>query len=310
MPVDPAFAPLLALLDDPSVPSLADIGPVAARQAFAAMRVDGDPTPVGSVTDRTVPGPSGEIPVRIVVPAGGAPTGVLVWFHGGGWVIGDLDTTEPVTRRLAAGAGCVVVSVDYRLAPEHPAPAGVDDAWAAVTWVTAHLDELGVSGGKVAVGGDSAGGNLAALVALRAAAAGVPLALQLLVYPATDLTMTSPSIAENGTGYFLTEEVMRWFVACNLSGGLAADDPAVSPWFASDDELRTVAPACTIVAGFDPLRDEGRAYAERLAGLGVASELLEYPTMIHGFLAMAAVTPVAVEATDAAAAALRAALAG
>jgi acetyl esterase len=211
---------------------------------------------------------------------------------------------------LADLAGCVVVSVDYRLAPEAPAPAAADDAWAATRWVADHLGELGLDdGARVAVGGDSAGGNLAAVVALRAAAEGAPaLAFQLLVYPVTDQTASHPSIVENGEGYFLTASVMKWFTQQYLSGGLDATDPQVSPQFASDDALRGVPPAQVIVAGYDPLRDEGRAYGERLAALGVDAEVVEYPTMIHGFFSMTGFTPVAVEAAERAAAALKAAL--
>ncbi|QXC60929.1 alpha/beta hydrolase [Aquihabitans sp. G128] len=307
-PVDPAFAPLLALLADPSVAPMSTLTPDEAREAFRNLRgVEGEPLPVRSATDRTVPGPAGDVPVRIVVPEVAELTGVLVWFHGGGWVIGDLDTAEATQRRLAVAAGCVVVSVDYRLAPEHPAPAGFDDCWAATTWAAEHLDELGLApGAPVAVGGDSAGGNLAALVALRAGEVGPPLALQLLVYPTTDLTLASPSVEENGEGYFLTAETMRWFVACNLAGGLAADDPSVSPLFADDAALARAAPAHVQVAGYDPLRDEGRAYHQRLADAGVATVLVEHPTMIHGFWAMATLTEVSDQAIADAAAALRA----
>ncbi len=311
-PVDPAFEPLLALLATPGVAPLSAMTPDDAREAFRALQgTEGEPTAVRSLTDRTVPGPGGEVPVRIAVPDVDEPVGVLLWFHGGGWVIGDLDTAEGTQRRLAHHAGCVVVSVDYRLAPEHPAPAGLDDCWAVTTWVADHLEELGVPGGAVAVGGDSAGGNLAALVALRAVAGGGPdLALQLLVYPATDLTLSSASITENGEGYFLTADTMRWFTDHNLSGGLPPTDPSVSPMSADDADLARVAPALVQVAGYDPLRDEGRAYGEKLAARGVAVDVVEYPAMIHGFWAMGALTPVADEAITQAAAALRRALVG
>jgi acetyl esterase len=283
------------------------MSPEEARESFRALRgAEGEPAPVRSMTDRTVPGPRGDVPVRIAVPEVDEPIGVLLWFHGGGWVIGDLDTAEGTQRRLAHHASCVVVSVDYRLAPEHPAPAGLDDCWAATTWVADHLDELGVPGGSVAVGGDSAGGNLAALVALRAAAEGGPdLALQLLVYPATDLASSSPSMTENGEGYFLTADTMRWFTDHNLSGGLSATDPTVSPMFAHDAALARVAPTLVQVAGYDPLRDQGRAYGEKLAALGVAVDVVEYPAMIHGFWAMSSLTPVSDDAVNQAAAALR-----
>lgn len=309
--VDEGFAPMLAFLADPGLTPMSALTPDAAREAFRVLRgSEGEPVPVRSLDDRAVPGPGGDVTVRVAVPEAETPTGVLVWFHGGGWVIGDLDTAEPTQRRLADLASCVVVSVDYRLAPEHPAPAGFDDCWAATTWVADHLDDLGVPGGKIAVGGDSAGGNLAALVALRAAAEGGPaLALQALVYPATDLTMASPSIVENGEGYFLTADTMSWFTDHNLSGGIHPADPSVSPLFAPHEAVAGVAPALVQVGGYDPLRDEGLAYGEKLAAAGVPTEVVEYPTMIHGFLAMSTFTPVADEAASCIADALRAAFA-
>ncbi|CAN5751481.1 alpha/beta hydrolase [soil metagenome] len=306
-PVDPGFEPLLALLADPASVPLSSLDPPTAREVFRNLRgAEGEPATVRSVQDRTVPGPDGDVPVRVVVPDVERPTGVLVWCHGGGWVIGDLDTAAPTQASLADKASCVVVSVDYRLAPEHPATAGLEDCWAVTAWVADHLADLGVTGGRVAVGGDSAGGNLAALVALRAGReGGPPLALQLLVYPATDLTMAHPSIAQNAEGYFLTADAMRWFTDHNLSAGVDPADPSVSPLFAAPEDLARTPPALVHVAGYDPLRDEGRAYGEALAAAGVAAKVVEYPTMIHGFYAMGAMTPVADEALDDAAARLR-----
>lgn len=304
---------MLEFLNRPGVSALSEMTPTAAREMFRAMRgSEGEPVAVRSVVDQLVPGPDGDgaagVPVRIVTPETDELTGVLVWFHGGGWVIGDLDTSEDTQRRLASLASCVVVSVDYRLAPEHPAPAGADDCFAVTTWAASHLAELGVPGGRLAVGGDSAGGNLAAIVALRAAAAGAPtLALQALVYPATDMTLSSPSVVENGEGYFLTADAIRWFTGHNLSGGVDPKSPSVSPLFAADADLVGVAPALVQVAGYDPLRDEGRAYGEKLAAADVPVEIVEYPTMIHGFLAMSTSTPVSDEAASRLAEALRAA---
>lgn len=311
-PVDPGFGPLLALLADPGSVPLSQLDPPTAREVFRGLRgAEVEAAPVRSIEDRTVAGPAGGVAVRVAVPDVDEPTGVLVWFHGGGWVIGDLDTAEATQRSLAHLASCVVVSVDYRLAPEHPAPAGLEDCWAVTTWVVDHLDELGAPGRLVAVGGDSAGGNLAALVALRASREGGPmLALQLLVYPVTDCTMASPSITENAEGYFLTADTMRWFTDHNLSGGLDPADPAVSPLFADPADLARVAPALVHVAGYDPLRDEGRAYGDAMIAAGVDTVLVEYPTMIHGFYAMGALTPVADEALTAAADRLRRAFGG
>lgn len=307
-PVDPAIAALLELINRGDGPQMQDMEPPEARAFFKQMvAVDGEPTAVRSVTDRTVPGPAGDIPVRVVVPEVDRHDGVLVWLHGGGWVIGDLDTSESAARRLAALAGCVVVSVDYRLAPEVQAPHPFEDSWAATVWVADHLDELGLPAhARVAVGGDSAGGNLAALVAVRAATEGGPaLALQLLVYPATDLTGGHPSMDENGEGYFLTRDRMEWFGGHYVPEGADLADPTISPLYVPVETLAHVAPAHVIVAGYDPLRDEGRAYAEKLMDAGVYTELAEYPTMIHGFFQMAGVTPVAVEAAEKAAIALR-----
>ena len=314
VPVDPAIAAVLELMNDPDAPQIHQLGPAEARELFKSFAVGGDgaPTPVRSVTDRTIPGPAGEVPVRVVVPEVETPTGVLVWIHGGGFVIGDLDTSESTARRLAAGAGCVVVSVDYRLAPEHKAPAAFDDSWAATCWVAENRTQLGLAAdAPMAVGGDSAGGNLSALVAVRSVEAGGPeLALQLLVYPATDLATDYPSRSANGTGYFLSTDTMNWFGEQYLAVGTDPGDPSISPMFVAPATLAGVAPALVLVAGYDPLVDEGRAYADRLSEAGATVELLEFPSMIHGFFQMGAITPVALEAADEATAALRAAFSG
>lgn len=306
MALDPGIRTLLDQLDESGV-DLTTLPPAEARELFAGVALlDGEPDPVAAVEDRTVPGPDGPIPVRTYRPEGDGPFPVLVFFHGGGWVIGDIDTHDNVCRRLANGAGCAVVSVGYRLAPEHPAPAAGEDCWAALRWVAEHADDLDVDPTRIAVGGDSAGGNLSAVVAQRAAAEGGPrLSLQLLIYPGVDLRMGHASIAENGEGYFLTEDTMRWFCAQYLSGGADVEDPTISPLLAADDALRDVAPAYVITAGYDPLRDEGQAYAKRLEAAGTAVTHVCYDDMIHGFIQMSTATPRTVEATGAAAAALR-----
>ena len=311
MPVDPAIQPLLDALDDPAMPLATEMEAPAVREMFKGMMtLDGDEIPVAEVVDRRVPGPAGDIPVRVYTPEGDGPFPILVWYHGGGWVIGDLDTADSAARRLCTLADALVVSVDYRLAPEDPYPAGTDDGWAALTWVAEHGAELGGDPARLAVGGDSAGGTLAAEAALRAAAAGGPaIALQLLVYPGCDLTMAYPSIQENGEGYFLTKDMMTWFVGHYLSSGVDAADPGVSPLNASDEVLARVAPAHVITAEFDPLRDEGEAYAARLDRLGVPVTAQRYDGMIHGFFQMGGVTPVAIEANERAAEALRKAFA-
>lgn len=300
--VDPGIKALLDALAAMGGQSLRELGAPAARESFRAMQLAGEPVEVASVVDRTIPGPGGELPVRIY-RAADEPVGVLLWYHGGGWVIGDLDTADPVARALAVEAGCLVVSVDYRLAPEHAHPAAVDDAWAALEWVRANAGELGVDVARLAVGGDSAGGHLAATVAQRARDEGIALRHQLLVYPVTDLDADAGSRVSNGEGYFLTQESMVWFEECYLQG------QAAGPASPLDGDLAGVAPAHVLTAGFDPLRDEGEAYAAALEAAGVVVVDDRYPTMVHGFVQMGAVTPVASEAISRAAKLLADALA-
>jgi acetyl esterase len=309
MPLDPQ---LRAMLDQLSTQTIdyAEVTPEEHREAMKLIALaDGPREEVAGIEANGAPGPAGTIPLRLYRPATSstAPLPILVWYHGGGWVIGDLDTADTTCRKLACRAGAMVVSVEYRLAPEHPAPAAMGDAWAALRWVTEHGVELGGDPTRVAVGGDSAGGNLSALVAVRARdAGGPPLRHQLLVYPATDLTRSLPSHAENGEGYLLTADAMSWFLAHYLGADQNAKDAALSPLFT--DDLTGVAPAHVITAEFDPLRDEGEAYAARLADSGVAVDACRYDGMIHGFFQMGAVTPVADAAVSDAAAGLVTAL--
>ncbi|HVN50165.1 MAG TPA: alpha/beta hydrolase [Acidimicrobiales bacterium] len=304
MPVDPSIQVLLDSLAASDAPELSDQSVEEARAMMALLTlVDGEPEPVDDVTTRTLPGPAGDIPVRVYRNHGDGPLPVLVWYHGGGWVIGDLESGDPTARKLANRTGAVVVSVDYRLAPEHPYPAAVDDCWAALEWVAAHAGEIGGDPARLAVGGDSAGGNLSAVVALLAAQAGGPaLRHQLLVYPVVDLTLSHPSIESNGEGHLLTKKAMEWFVDHYL-GDTDPKDPRISPLYA--DDLSGVAPATIYTAEFDPLRDEGAAYAERLADARVECEHRCFDGMIHGFFGMGTITPVALEAVDAASARLR-----
>ena len=307
MPVDANLAAMLDAMAGADPVELSDMSVDEARSMMGMLAlVDGEPEPVAEVTDRVVPGPGGDIPVRVYRgPAGDEPLGILVWYHGGGWVIGDLDSADTTARKLAGRAGIVVVSVDYRLAPEHPFPAGPDDCWAVLEWVVAHGTELGGDPTRLAIGGDSAGGNLSAVTAVAARDAGIALRHQLLVYPATDLTLSSPSITTNGEGYLLTGKAMKWFGDHYLQGQ-DPTDPKVSPAYTPD--LAGVAPATVYTAEFDPLRDEGNAYAEQLAGADVPTELICWPGMIHGFFALSTVTPVTNQAIDAASARLRTAL--
>jgi acetyl esterase len=301
VPVDPQIKILLDAMAELEAPTMADQTPEQVREQFAAFATMGAGQPeVGSVEDRTIPGPDVPVGVRVYRPEGDGPFGGLVFYHGGGWVIGDLESHDSLCRQLCSGAGVVVVSVDYRLAPEHPCPAGSRDAWTALQWVAANGSELGIDTGRLAVGGDSAGGNLSALVALRARDEGGPdLRLQLLIYPATDLTFESPSIKENGDGYFLTAESMHWFCDHYLGVDRQHGDPndgTVSPLRAAS--LAGAAPARVVTAEFDPLRDEGDAYAARLAKDDVEVEHDTNPGMIHGFFQMGAMAPAANAAVE------------
>jgi acetyl esterase len=307
VPLDPQARAVLDQLDALGAPPLSDQSPEEARAGFAALAaVGGPPEEPVPTEDRTLPGPNGEIPVRIYRPAGPAPLPVVVYFHGGGWVIGDIASHDTVCHRLAAGVPAVVVGVDYRLAPEHRFPAAVDDCDVATRWVSDHAADLGADPARLAVAGDSAGGNLASVVARRARdRGGPPIAFQLLIYPATDMTRSLPSHTENGTGYLLDSDTMTWF----LDNYLDEPDrrhPDASPLFV--DDLSGLPPALVVTAEFDPLRDEGEAYAARLAEAGVDVTVSRYDGMIHGFYGLDRVFDAARRATDETVSALQKAL--
>jgi acetyl esterase len=282
-----------------------DTDPVAMRALMDAVAVP-SPTEIASVEDREIPGPRGDIPVRIYRPAGDAPKPAIVYAHGGGWVLGSLRTHDDVCRGLAAGVDAVVVSVDYRLAPEHRYPGAVEDYLAAVAWTHAHATELGADPTRIAVAGDSAGGNLAAIAAQHARLVGPPLRFQLLVYPVTDHEFVSVSMEENAVGYYLTRDMMRWFYDLYLNDPAEGAEPMVSPLRAAD--LTGLAPAFVITAEYDPLRDQGRGYAEAMRDAGNAVTATTYDGMFHGFFTMSALIDRAKVAFDDAIAALRAAL--
>ena len=245
---------------------------------------------VGSVEDRTIPGPAGEIPVRIYTPrdAPGGPLPAIVWFHGGGWVIGNLDSADYACRMVTNASGCKLISVDYRLAPEHKFPAAADDCFAATQWVAANAASIGVDGARIAVGGDSAGGNLAAVVSQLAKVAGGPTILyQVLIYPVTDHGVDTASYADNAEGYLLTRDSMVWFWGHYLNSEADGADLKASPLRAAD--LAGLPPALVVTAEFDPLRDEGEAYAKRLKEAGVPVTQIRYEGQIHGFFANAAI---------------------
>jgi acetyl esterase len=284
---------------------------VAQARAFHvqdAPALNGPAGPVASVQDRMVPGPAGELPVRIYAPEGEPPFPIVVWFHGGGWVVGTLDSYDPLCRALAAAVPAVVVSVDYRLAPEHRWPAAVEDAYAATMWASRHAAELGGAQHRLAVAGDSAGGNLAAVVALGARDRGGPaIAFQLLVCPALGVAGDTGSWREFAEGLDLTAAGMRWYWDHYL-GEADGAAPDASPARAAF--LGGLPPALVIGASHDILRDEGEAYAARLADAGVAAAATRIPGVVHGFFRWRAVTPAADQALQQAAGALRTALAG
>ena len=301
MPLNSEARALLDIFELLEVPPFESLEPGAAREMFDALRRPAV-EPCHEIRDID----AGGIPARLYRP-GDDTTGLLVWFHGGGWVLGDLEMAEEVCRRMASLSGHSVLSIDYALAPEHPFPEPLTDCITATRWAHANAAMLGVDPDRIAVGGDSAGGNLAAVVAqLRP----VPLALQTLVYPITDARMGTASYVDNAEGFYLTAAAMGWFIAHYLSGGQgAADDPRVSPLLASADALRDSPPALVITAGFDPLRDEGAAYVERLADAGVTVSHIHYPDQIHGFYSQLALMADARSASAVVALALSEALA-
>jgi acetyl esterase len=263
--------------------------------------------PVARVESRTLPGPAGEIPVRIYAPSEARRLPALVYFHGGGFVIGSLDTHDGTCRSLANAIGCTLVSVDYRLAPEHKFPAGPEDCYAATRWVVEKGAEIGVDGSRVAVGGDSAGGNLAAVVALMARdRRGPALRHQLLIYPVANHDFATASYEENKQGYLLSREMMRWFWNHYLVESQDGANPYASPLRAPS--LAGLPPAHVITAEYDPLRDEGEALAARLQREGVPTTHVRYAGMIHGFFSMTAMLDVAKRAVAEAATAVRAKL--
>ena len=281
MPLDPDIAEMLAAAADAGAPALSDGTPENARRNYAAA-----PKPNGDalvrVEDSAVPGPAGEIPIRIYADSMDVGLPIVAFFHGGGWVLSSIDGHDSLARRLAKRTGALVVSVEYRLAPEHPFPAPHDDCWAVTSWLAEHGAELGGDPTRLAVAGDSAGGNLAAGVALRARDEGLSLTHQLLIYPCIDDRQTRPSMVENAEGYFLTAKDMAWFWDQFVPMEYR-DNPYAVPARASD--LSGVATAHVQTAEFDPLRDEGEEWAQRLSDAGSASTCTRFDGAVHGFVA-------------------------
>ncbi|MHB8901081.1 MAG: alpha/beta hydrolase [Thermoguttaceae bacterium] len=282
--LDPQASQFLRTLESVAAPPFEVMGPVKARAAAAASsELIGPPLRVGSLCDRTVPGPLGPIPLRFYWPEGRGPYPILVYYHGGGWVLGDISTHDRLCTEIVQGAGCAVVSVDYRLAPEHKFPAAAEDAMAALQWVIRCGAQLGVDPQRVAVGGDSAGANLAAVACLMARDRQDQLPIhQVLIYPITDSDFDTPSYRENAEGYLLTRSTMRWFWQCYVRSEADMVHPYASPLRA--ESLAGLPPALVITAGFDPLRDEAEAYAGRLEEAGVPTTLTRYEGMIHAFI--------------------------
>ena len=310
MPLDPAAKALMDAMDQ-AFPQVETMTGAEARAHVKRMvaSLATDPEPVARVENRSVPGPDGPVPVRIYWPqtAPPAPLPALVYFHGGGWVICDLDTHDPTCRAITNNVGCVVVSVDYRLAPEHKFPAAAEDTYTATLWAAGNATDLGVDATRIAVGGDSAGGNLTAAVALMARDRHAPeLVFQLMVYPVTDIVaMDTPSHRDNGEGYFLTTAAMEWYRRQYLTDLSEAAHPYASPLHA--DDLSGLPPALVITAELDPLRDEGEAYASRLLASGVPAVASRYDGVFHGFFSLGTLLDAAKQANEEAYAALRAA---
>jgi len=283
--------------------ALSELGPAGARAEMGrnARIYAVSPPAMAAIEPCVIPGPAGPMPARLYVPpVGAAPRALVVYYHGGGWVVGDLETHDATCRHLAHATGAAVLAVDYRLAPEHRFPAAVDDAVAAFAWAVGDAASLGADSARVGVAGDSAGGNLAAVVAQQTTRAGGPRpAAQLLIYPVTDLSTKHPSYRLFSDGFFLTEADMDWYRGNYLPDEAAARDPRASPLLAPD--VAGLPPAIVLTAGFDVLRDEGEAYARRLRDAGVSVELRRTAGQIHGFANATGVSPGARAAMDEAA---------
>jgi len=279
-----------------------------ARALHARLRADAPRPPVPRVEDRSFPGPGGEVPVRVYFPEGEGPFGAVLYFHGGGWVLGSLETMDPVCRHLTLLTGCLVLSVNYRHAPEHKFPSAAEDAHSALRWAAEGAGGLPLDPNRLAVAGDSAGGNLATVACLMARDRGTPLPrFQALIYPVTDYNLNTPSYLENAEGFFLTREAMAWYWGHYLARLEDGAHPYASPLRAPD--LRGLPPALVVTAELDPLRDEGEAYALRLWEAGVPAVSLRVRGTVHGFFAFPHLLQVARQVLHTVAGALRSALA-
>jgi len=310
VPLDPRAGEIIAVMEAEFPPLDLTVSGTEMRRRIkeaGAKVLPSDAEPVARVEDRVVPGPHGDIPVRVYAPGpeDGAP--LVVLFHGGGWVVCDLDSHDGICRALCNASGCVIVSVDYRLAPEHRFPVPAEDCYAATAWLSANASVIGADATRMAVVGDSAGGNLAAVVALMARDRGGPeLAAQVLVYPVTDHSADTPSHRSTGEGYFLKSAEVMWYWDQYLTGPADGANPYASPLRA--ESVVGLPPALIITAEYDPLRDEGEAYGQRLREAGVPTTVHRYEGMFHSFLSFGGVLDAADAATAEIADALRAAL--
>ena len=296
MPLDVQIKSIMEQVAALGVPASHTVSAQEAR-ANAKARPRAKGPEVFKVEDKAIPGPETQIPIRIYTPSGQGPFPVLVWFHGGGWVVGDLESADATARFLTAGSNSVVVSVDYRLAPETKFPGPLYDCYAATQWVHDNSTLLNINANKIAVGGDSAGGNLAAAISLMSRDNNGPsIAFQLLIYPVTERNFQTKSYTDNADGYQLSKDGMIWYWDHYISTESDADNPYAAPMKASD--LSGLPPALVITAEYDPLRDEGEAYANRLREYGVKTEYTLYNGMIHGFFGMAAVVDKGKQAID------------
>ena len=284
MPLDPQAKAALEFLNQPEMRLEALEWPAEARNSMI-MPAPENPEPVARVEDICIDGPGGDLPMRLYHPGGDSPPPLVLYFHGGGFVFCNLDTHDPLCRTLCNSTGAAVLSVDYRLAPEAKFPAAPEDCYAALCWGTAHSERLDIDAGRIAVAGDSAGGNLAAVAALMSRDRGGPtLRSQVLIYPVTSQLADTPSYQENGEGYFLTQSGMEYCINHYLNSPEEKQNPLASPLLAPD--LSGLPPAIVVTAEYDPLRDEGEHYARRLAEANVPVWSRRYDGMIHGFVSM------------------------
>ena len=310
MPLDPIVKAFLDQMAAQPGPKMQEMPAADARAMFAAMMqmVGPKDVPVGKVENIAMPGPGGDLQLRNYTPvaAGSDALPTLIFFHGGGFVIGDLDTHDGICRILANESGARVIAVNYRCAPEHKYPAALDDAIAALNWIEANASKLGVDANRRAGGGDAAGGALSAILAQIANEKGKPkFAMQLLMFPVTQIGGETVSLREFAEGYFLERATLDWFFDCYLPPDADKSDPRISPLSAED--FAGLPPAYVLLSGYDPLHDEGAQYAEKLRAAGVAVTVADYPDMVHDFIYMDAILPQAREALVAAANALKAA---